>query len=142
MKLWIKPTWHFWAILVFGYLNNGWKGVWGLFRIMVAILLLCLIIAFCTSEWRNFLIKEKGYKADGRFIRFFCKLKMHTWGEVTEDTLKTDMGKYYRESRRLKYGERESVCCHKKQVVSAFLDSKNWFRLDEKYYYMRDKIRQ
>ncbi len=84
------------------------------------------------------LIKEKGFKANGRFIRFFCKLRMHTWGEVNEDVPKTEIGKSFQEIYNLKFGERKSLCCGKMQAVDAVLDSKHGGSLDEKYYKLRE----
>lgn len=137
----IRPTWQFWALLGLGYLGNGWRGALGMFMFMVAVLALGLLIHAFTSDFRNFLIKEKGFAPDGRYIRFFCKLKLHTWGEVTEDVPQTEIGKWRRESYRLKFGTRKSLCCGKDQVVSALLDSKYWGRLEEKYYDLREDCR-
>jgi hypothetical protein len=137
----IRPTWQFWALLGLGYLSNGWRGVSGILVLILALTALGFLIFVFTSDFRNFLIKEKGFSADGRFVRFFCKLKLHTWGEVIEDVPQTEIGKLRQRSYRLKFGTRKSLCCGKDQVVSALLDSKYWGRLEEKYYDLREDCR-
>lgn len=132
-----KPNWAFWLLLALAYSGNGFKGVMWLFVILAGLVLLNIIVWAVTSDFRNYLIKEKGFKVDGKFIQLCCERGLHTWGEVVEDKPKTEIGEHYLKVYNLKFGERKSLCCGKMQVVDSPADGRTWHKLDEKYHGLR-----
>lgn len=133
-----KPNWAFWLLVVLAYSGNGLKGVLGLFVILAGLVLLNVILWSFTSDFRNYLIKEKGFTADGKFIQLCCKRGLHTWGEVVEDKPETEIGATFQKIYRLKYGQRKSLCCNQNQIVSTVIDGRHWSKLGEKYYCLRE----
>ena len=132
-----KPSWVFWLLVVLSYNGKGLTGVVRLLMIFGALILLNLIVWSFTSDFRSYLIKEKGFKADGKFLQLCCNWGLHTWGEVVEDKPKTEIGEHYLKVYHLRFGERKSLCCGKMQVVDSPADGKSWHKLDEKYHGLR-----
>lgn len=140
------PNWPFWALLAFGYLNNGWQGFFGMLKMMVMFIIISLLVlavaTFFASDFRRLLIEEKYLPLESRFFKFFCRFGMHTWDKVVEDKPKTADGAFMQDVYRMKYGERKALCCDRQQVVCSTIEGKHWGKLDEKYYCLREDCRQ
>ena len=118
----LRPTWQFWAILIFGYAMGGVRSMLFFLAMIMMLALFILTIIFLIARERSLVVERGLLDKDNLVIKFLCKRGKCTWSKVEVNEPKTELASQFVRGSKfgIRIGKSNCVCCGKELWLDSY----------------------